>query len=483
MANTDVAAEIEAIKSIIGKYFPIYDVRVTHDSLSIFITPDPHTLDQSFESLRRELGARGYIPFLHYQGGEYIIAIARKPEIKRRGTWINQLLLVITFFSTAFAGAYLWASYTNVPSVFTIDNFLWGAIFFAIPLMTMLGMHELCHYLASKKHGVEASLPFFIPSVPPLGTFGAFISMREPMPDRKALVDIGVAGPIGGLIVAIPLVLLGLYLTAQGDVQSGEVGTAGAIAIVVQPLYQLFMLFVPIPEGVALHPTAFAAWVGLLVTAINLLPAGQLDGGHIARGLLGDKSRYLGYATIVLLFIMSFFYIGWIFFAILIFLLGLRHPAPLNDISKVDNKRKAIGVVALVILLLTFVPIPVVEIPPDHSYEIILIEPQSTSVNVTPGQNVVFSMIVNNTGNTYLHLKFFVKQVPQNWSAIIYLSNQSHETATNALEFDIPYKESANVTMEITVPESASKGPRTIVLDTSSQSKSLLINFEIMVDE
>ncbi|MDH7508408.1 MAG: site-2 protease family protein [Methanomassiliicoccales archaeon] len=482
MANVDVAAEIEAIKSIIGKYFPIYDVRLTHDSLSIFITPDPRTLDQNFESLRRELGARGYIPFLHHQGGEYIIAIARKPEIKRRGTWINQLLLIVTFFSTTFAGAYLWASYKGVSSVLTVDNFLWGAVFFAIPLMTMLGMHELCHYLASKKHGVEASLPYFIPSVPPLGTFGAFISMREPMPDRKALVDIGVAGPIGGLIVAIPLVIIGLYLTAHGEVQSGELGTGGAIAIVVQPLYQFFMLFVPVPEGVALHPTAFAAWVGLLVTAINLLPAGQLDGGHIARGLLGDKSRYLSYATIALLFIMSFFYIGWLFFALLIFLLGLRHPAPLNDISKVDNKRKAIGAAALVILLLTFVPIPVVEIPPDHSYEIVLIEPQSSSVNVTPGQNVVFYMVVNNTGNTYLHLNFVMKQVPQNWSAIIYLSNQSRENATNALEFEIPYKRSANVTVEITVPENAEEGLRTIVLDTSSQSESRTINFQITVN-
>ncbi|MEM2944284.1 MAG: site-2 protease family protein [Methanomassiliicoccales archaeon] len=481
MAHVDVAGEIESIRSIIGRYFPIYDVRVTHDSLSIFISPDPSTLEENFEAMRRELGSKGYIPFLRLQAGEYLIAIARKPEVKSRGPWLNLILLIITFLTTTFAGAYLWAGYKNAETLFLADNFLWGAIFFAVPLMTMLGMHELCHYIASKKHGVEASLPFFIPSIPPLGTFGAFISMRDPVPNRKALIDIGVAGPLGGLVVAIPLVIIGLYLTAQGEIQTGEIGTAGGMAIVLQPLYQFFMLFVPIPDNVALHPTAFAAWVGLLVTAINLLPAGQLDGGHIARGLLGENSRYLSYVTLAVLFIMSFFYVGWFIFAVLIFMLGLRHPAPLNDISKVDNKRRFIGIAAIAILLLTFVPIPVVEIPPDHSYEIILVDPESPVVNVTQGEVVGFTMFVNNTGNTYLDLKFSVTQIPMNWSAIIYLSNQSKANATNMLEFRVPYGMSANVTMEIYVWEGATPGKRTIVLDTSSQSKSQRLSFEINV--
>ncbi|MBM4237062.1 MAG: hypothetical protein FJ151_01080, partial [Euryarchaeota archaeon] len=278
---------------------------------------------------------------------------------------------------------------------------------------------------------------------------------------------------------ALPLVAVGLFLTAQGNVQIGDVGSAGTIAVIVQPLFQLFMFLIPIPEGVALHPTAFAAWVGLLVTAINLLPAGQLDGGHIARGLLGERSRYLSYATIAALFIMSMFYVGWMFFAILIFILGLRHPAPLNDISKIDNKRKAVGIVALVILLVTFVPVPVVEIPADYQYEITLDDTNETTV--LPGESAVFRMTVNNTGNTDLSMRFSATQVPLSWGAILYFTDGSSVNATNTLLFPLSYGTSANVTMEVLVPVTASSGARTIVLETRSQGKSESVDFSITV--
>ncbi|MDD1768356.1 MAG: site-2 protease family protein [Methanomassiliicoccales archaeon] len=468
MGQADTAAEIEAIKSVVGKYFPIYDVKVSPDSLTFYVSPDPMTLEENFGKLRKDLKEKSYIPFIDYKSGEHTINIARKPNVRRRGIWINWVLLVATFVATVVAGAYWWASYSANYTVFDASNLLWGAVFFAIPLMAILGAHELCHYLMSKRHGVEASLPFFIPSIPPLGTFGAFISMRDPMPDRKALVDVGVAGPLGGLLVTIPVALLGLFLTSQGGIQQGSIGDAGAIGFIMQPLFELMTYMIPIPSGVVMHPMAIAAWVGMLVTAINLLPAGQLDGGHIARGLLGEKARYLGYATIVGLFVMSLFYTGWLFFGVLIMFLGLRHPAPLNDISKLDIKRKAVGVIALVVLIATFTPIPVMQIAPEYSFEVDVIGSNATTV--APAGVATFMMLVNNSGNTDIHMHLTL-DIPSGLSARLHLSNESSVNSTSTLDFDIPYHNSANVTMEVQVLGDAAPGAKDVTLDASSNNR------------
>jgi membrane-associated protease RseP (regulator of RpoE activity) len=191
----DQAAEVESIRSSVAKHFIVYDVRASFDSVSMFITPDKSVLEARFEELRKEMASKGFIPILEYQGGEYQISVVRKPKAVARRPWINLVLLVITAGTTIFAGAFLWAGYNFSDSLMTVDNFLYGSVFFALPLLTILGVHELSHYLMSKRYGVDASLPYFIPSIPPLGTFGAFISMRDPMPNKKALVDIGFAGP------------------------------------------------------------------------------------------------------------------------------------------------------------------------------------------------------------------------------------------------------------------------------------------------
>lgn len=477
MAQADVAAEIERIKSVVGKYFPIYDVRVTHESLTMFVSPDPSTLEQEFEKLRKELKPLSYIPYIEYKSGEHVIHIARRPQVRPRGIWVNWVLLIVTFITTVVAGAFWWASYSSNDDLFSASNLLWGAVFFALPLLAILGAHELSHFLMSRRHGLEASLPFFIPSIPPLGTFGAFISMRDPMPDRKALVDVGVAGPLGGFLVTIPVAIAGLFLTAEGGITQGSIG-GGAIGFMMQPLFELLTLVVPIPAGVVIHPMAFAAWVGMLVTAINLLPAGQLDGGHIARGLFGEKARYLSYATIGILFLMSLFYSGWIFFALIILFLGLRHPAPLNDISKLDLKRKAVGVVALVILIATFTPIPVVEIPPDYSFEASTIGSNNTTV-AAPGV-AVFEMTINNTGNTDIRLSL-VAEIPGDLNASLYLSNRSADNATNRLDVDLPWQSTAQVTMRIGVPAMAMPGPRNVEVLVSSQGHTAILRFEIKV--
>jgi Zn-dependent protease len=479
MAQSGDAEEIEYIRSVVGKYFPIYDIRMGPESLTIFISPVLENLDENFDRLREELGPKRYIPIIRNEYGEYIIQVMKRPEMRTRSVWVNRIMLLVTFASTVFAGAYLWSGYMDT-DLFEPMNFLWGALFFALPLMTILGIHELGHYYMSKRHGVDASLPFFIPSVPPLGTFGAFISMRDPMPSRKALMDIGVAGPLAGLAVTIPVTLLGLFLTAQGNVQTGGVGQEGGLGLSIQPLFQLFMFLIPIEEGVALHPTAFAAWVGFLVTAINLLPSGQLDGGHIARALLGNNARYLSYATIGVLFFMGLYFPGWLFFALIIIFLGTKHPAPLNDITKIGVKRQVVGAVALVILLTTFVPVPVVTIVPDYSFQVSV--DGSNATDAMPGEEVFFPMIIENVGNADIILEMGVTQVPSGWGAVLFLSNGTAENATNSLEVDLPYEGNVSVTLRVDVPEGISNETRVLTLESSSQAVVSRNYFTIIVE-
>ena len=456
MASPEPAAEVESIKAVISKYFPIYDVRVSYENLTFFISPDQSLLHGRFDELRLELRPKMLVPVLKYQGGEYTISVLKRPEMRTRGLWVNTILLAVTLVTTVVAGAFLWSSYDGNNDLWRLDNYLWGGLFFALPLMAILGTHELSHYLAAKRCGVAASLPFFIPSIPPLGTFGAFISMRDPIPDRKSLVEIGAAGPIGGLLVTIPVSFIGLWLTSMGEPSSGMVGDTGSIAIMIQPLYALLALFIPLPENVTLHPTAFAAWVGFLVTAINLLPAGQLDGGHVARGLLGDRSKYLSYGTVGFLLVLGLFYTGWLIFAMLILFLGLRHPAPLNDVTKLDNKRKFLGVFTIGILLVTFSPIPLMEIAPDHSFSIEM--PGGNETSMLAGASVYMIIELNNTGNTNTTVSMDVMQVPAGWSASLFLQGGSEDQATDLLEVLVPYDEGVTVMLKITAPEDEDAG-------------------------
>ncbi|MCG7844535.1 MAG: site-2 protease family protein [Methanomassiliicoccales archaeon] len=471
MAIPESAAEVESIKAAVSKYFPIYDVRVSYEALTFFITPNLQGLEHGFDQLRTELKPRMLIPILRYQGGEYTINVVKRPGMKTRGLWVNSILLAVTLTTTVFAGAVLWAAYEGNNDLLRLDNYLLGALFFALPLMAILGTHELSHYLAAKRCGVAASLPFFIPSIPPLGTFGAFISMRDPIPNRRALVEIGAAGPLGGLLVTIPVTLIGLWLTSLGEPTAGIVGEGGMVSIIIQPLYALFTLFIPLPENVSMHPTAFAAWVGFLVTAINLLPAGQLDGGHVARGLLGDKAKYLSYATVGMLLVLGMFYTGWLIFALLIVFLGLRHPAPLNDVTKLDNKRKILGVLTLALLLVTFSPIPLVEIAPDHSFNVYL--PGGNETVMAVGTPAYVIMYVNNTGNTNTTMNMNVMQVPSWWSASLYVQGDPEANATDLLQFMIPYDEGAIIVLKVTVLSDEGAIDRALLVEMESLNSNL----------
>ena len=354
--------DLELLQREVGSRFPFYDMKTNINTVAFFCRIDEETLEEKFESLRLTLLEKQYIPMVRNEHGEQIIYVVKKPPSKKpRSVWINIILLIATIFTTTLAGALQWVDIDQVDwtNMFAL-SYLWqGLIFFSVPLLLILGVHEMGHYYASKKHHVDASLPYFIPLPPPflLGTFGALISTHEPIPNRKALLDIGVAGPLCGFLVAIPISLIGFFLMQQSPIPLPTNGTNLSLMppLLLQWMQSLFLL-----EGnYVIHPTLFAGWVGIFLTAVNLLPAGQLDGGHVARAILKEKHKYISWVVIFILAALSFFYTGWLMFAIIILVfIGTQHQPPLNELTPLDTRRKLLGLAILLIFILSFAPIP-----------------------------------------------------------------------------------------------------------------------------
>jgi membrane-associated protease RseP (regulator of RpoE activity) len=451
--------EIEHVKGIVGKYFPIYNVQVHFDTISLFCNIDPDSLEEQFEELRLEMKGMAYIPILTYEKGEHVLHVVRQPKMRFKGVWINVILLIATIFTTILAGSVLWGGIFDTGGMFEPVNLLNGAIYFALPLMLILGVHELAHYYAAKRHGIAASLPFFIPIPPPfiLGTMGAFISIREPIPNKKALLDIGIAGPIAGFVIALPITIVGLLMsTSITPVEVAPIVEGDTILIGSSLLFQSFISILPVPDSLVLHPLAFAGWVGLFVTALNLLPAGQLDGGHIARALLGKKARFASYGAFILMIVLGLIYTGWLLFALLIMFLGMRHPPPLNDVTKLDNRRKAVGVFAAVMLVLCFVRVPLSQELPYYNFEYqypdgTVIDPYFSpykDFNVSDNwTNHSFPFRINNTGNMILNLSFLVTSDSDNCTAWVSFTNGSGNSSVPYFNTTLDLAEAKNLTL------------------------------------
>ena len=357
---------MEEMKNIVDKYFRVYEANQNDGILAyhVEIPSDMEVVEQKFEILREELKKYNFIPFLRKERGEYIIYLAYKKLGKKKPVWVNIILLITTLITTTLSGSLMFSNGWN--KIFLGSNISKGFIFFSFPLLSILGIHEMGHFYASKRHKVAASLPFFIPIPPnpvlPLGTMGAVISMREPIPNRKALLDIGIAGPLAGFIITIPVLLIGLHLSHPIPTSSIPKGTPSLGPNLLLIAF-ISLLFPHLPSGytINLHPTAFAGWVGLVVTAINLLPAGQLDGGHIARAVLKEKHLYASFAAIALLAAISILGNGsWLFMLLLIiFLIGPAHPPALNELAPLDAKRIGLAILSIIIFALSFTPIPI----------------------------------------------------------------------------------------------------------------------------
>ena len=282
------------------------------------------------------------------------IAVAFRPklEIRESKKWINLLLLVITFLSTLAAGAIQQGVNPFIP----ITNLIQG-LPFSLSIMIILGSHELGHYFMAKKNKVDTTLPYFIPGPTIIGTFGAVIKMKSPIRDKNSLVEIGASGPIVGFIFATIALLIGLSLSTVVSV-SGEEGVTLGNSFLIKFLTNIYFFDLPEGKDVLFHPIAFAGWLGYLVTAINLLPVGQLDGGHIVYALIGEKHRIIGYFMFAIVILLIPLWPGWAIWAILFLVIRFRHPPPLDRVSPISRRNKIIGIIALLIFILTFMPAP-----------------------------------------------------------------------------------------------------------------------------
>jgi membrane-associated protease RseP (regulator of RpoE activity) len=338
-----------------------------------------------------ELKRWGYTPILRPadRGEDEVVlhVVAGIPPRTASRVWINVALFVVTVISTLFVGAIYRqpALAADLAQVFLPANLLLGMPF-AFTLLGILTAHEFGHYFAARFHAVAVTLPYFLPLPLPLGigggTLGAFIRLREPVPDRRKLFDIGVAGPLAGLVVAIPLLFYGLSRAQVGEIPVGREFMLEGNSV----LYYVAKLLVfgrPLPDWSARldvmldgSPIVSAAWFGLLVTAINLLPLGQLDGGHAVFAMFGEKARYINRGAIGILVALALSslppvqqylpwlstvgYEGWFLWLLLIFLLiGPYHPPALDDVTRLDRRRRWLGYLVILIFILIFVPVPV----------------------------------------------------------------------------------------------------------------------------
>ena len=458
------------LRRLVDRHFKVYDaqeeaLRGRVAARLYFLQVRPEEFDARFSAFRAELRTADpeAIAFVRREGGEDILFIADRPPASPRRLTIHMVLFLLTLGTTVTAGALWWNGYTNAGgetdwSVLWDPVALgWGFLTFALPLMLILGIHETAHYVAARRHGLRATLPFFLPVPPilmPIGTLGAFISMKDPLPDRKALFDVGASGPIAGFLVAVPVLVLGAWLTGvvaeplpdldrpdlvvdalhtRDDTATGKTvihianGSTDVVTVSVtapedvddrwsykakaviamadgsertdsmsgrldageserrtltlpdgardatltvtwddglvrfgDPALVLLLDQAFENDGYLTHPTFFAGWVGMLVTGINLLPASQLDGGHVARAVLGDRMRYAAYAAVGALIYLALRFESWMLMAVFILLMGVQHPPPLNDRTALDLKRKVLAGAVLVIFALTFVPRPII---------------------------------------------------------------------------------------------------------------------------
>ena len=330
-----------------------------------------------------KLNRMGYTPFLRPDPAgltpEHVeLRIAQGAASGSTGKpWVNLVLFVVTLLSTLYVGAMYGA--TEQPVNELAPAFLITGWPFALTLLGILTAHEFGHYFAARYHGVKVTLPYFIPMPLGFGTLGAFIAMREPISDRRKLFDIGVAGPLAGLVLAVPLLFLGLSTSPMTDFAPGPNMMLEGNSL----LYYFAKIAVfgrALPDwsaglDVLMNQVTFAAWIGLLVTALNLLPVGQLDGGHTVFALFGEKARLLNKIALGL---MAFFAVaglaivqkyvpaletvgfsGWfMWIGLIFFVIGPHHPPALDDVTQLDARRRWIGYFVIGVFVVTFTPVP-----------------------------------------------------------------------------------------------------------------------------
>jgi membrane-associated protease RseP (regulator of RpoE activity) len=367
------------------KYLVRYRGTLKSDSVSAY-----PILDEAFQPLN-------LTPLFRLEGGQHVVIVTEgRVSSKPANPWVNLVMFLITFFSVIFTGAI--AVYQPKPTDDFMDM-IFGALTdlrsglpFALSLMAILLAHEFGHYFVGRIHKAPVTLPYFIPlpaPISPFGTMGAVIQMKASPRNRRSLLDIGIAGPLAGFIFSVPILIYGLslstisvlervpgaaiqmegnsllYLFIKWSVFQQVLPAPASFGSLPPFVYWIIYFFTgkPFPWGgvdVMIDPIAFAGWAGLLVTALNLLPVGQLDGGHILYALFGPRVKKLFPFIIGITVLLGFAWPGWWLWTALLFLFGRMYDEPLDQITTLDARRKVLGVLGLVLFVLVFTPVPLI---------------------------------------------------------------------------------------------------------------------------
>ena len=296
----------------------------------------------------------GMKPMNEYEPQQEVIKISFPQFQRKEKITLNLIRFVITLFTTTLAGAMMEGA-GRKGIMWYISGFK-----FSLPLMLILGIHEIGHYLAAKYHNIRATLPYFIPAPTLIGTFGAFIKIKEPIKYRDTLMDVGAAGPLAGFFAALPILFWGVWHSKIVMITKPAVGLRLGGSIILVAVVKAIHGTIPPGYDLQLSAPAFAAWLGLYVTSLNLLPIGQLDGGHIMYALLGgEKADVVSRIVFFTLLPLGIFWPGWIIWAFLLyFVLGLKHPPIIYPSMSLDWRRKFLGWFCIFIFIITFTPVP-----------------------------------------------------------------------------------------------------------------------------
>ncbi|WP_324736056.1 site-2 protease family protein [Thermococcus sp. SY098] len=363
--------EIEAVEEpisqkLIQEIKKFYDVgAVLRQEANLLAFEVLSIKEENFEKVLKELEGLGYWAALKRRGGKIVLYVFPAQHVKSENPLIGILLFVATLISTFGAGYLLSLGYVqaldqyNLPG---IRNIYLNALAFSISIMAILGTHEMGHKIAATLHGVKSTFPYFIPFPSFIGTMGAVIRVKSPIPTRNAAIDLGVSGPLAGFLVALPVSLIGLKLSLVLPASLVNLKEGGIIFGTNLFFMILEKYFLHLAEGyvILFHPVAIAGWVGILVTFLNLVPAAQLDGGHIARVFLNEKMHaYLTFGLGFALIALSYLWVGWLIWGGIILLMGrIGNPGALDEVSPVSFKRKILAVIALLIFVLSATPVP-----------------------------------------------------------------------------------------------------------------------------
>ncbi len=325
--------------------------------------------EEAFGRLDTLLAADDFYPMFRVFGDQQVVHIfSGRAHPQPRSSTLNIILFAVTIFSVLWLGTEMAineiaANVDPHQAQALVDNMflnLWRGIPYAASILLILGAHELGHYFAARHHRLAVTLPYFIPApfISFLGTFGAFIQLREPIRSRKVLLDVGAAGPLAGLIFAIPILFIGLKTSTVGPIMPGGALEGNSLLYALAKVL-VFGRFVPDGQyDVYINQLAMAGWAGLLVTALNLIPIGQLDGGHVLFSLVGSWARKVYWPLMIVSFLLAIRNPTWILWAVLLLLFGRIYAAPLDMITPLDRRRKFIAVLSLIVFFFIFVPEP-----------------------------------------------------------------------------------------------------------------------------